>query len=289
MAHAYLIMAHENTLVLRTLLKLIDDERNDIYVHIDRKSAFLQEELLGCVQKSKLYFSSQRIDVRWANISQVSAEYVLFEDAYNKAGYDYYHLLSGADLPLKPQDEIHQFFDLNRGKEFIGFAPKAIPDRVRYFQLFSRQFRESSKFLGYSRQVFIFLQKILGYNRFSDMKSWKIMNGTNWVSVTNEFVKYLLENKGLILSKMKYGKSPDEYYKQTLAYNSIFRERIYNIENEFESCSRMIDWNRGKPYEWKNEDYDEIQRSDKLFVRKINKEDIELVRCIEESISKYNV
>ena len=34
--HAYLIMAHEDTLVLRRLIQLLDNENNCIYIHIDR-------------------------------------------------------------------------------------------------------------------------------------------------------------------------------------------------------------------------------------------------------------
>jgi len=36
--HAYLILVHQFTLILETLIRLIDDERNDIYVHIDKKA-----------------------------------------------------------------------------------------------------------------------------------------------------------------------------------------------------------------------------------------------------------
>ena len=36
--HAYLIMAHNEFYILEKLLKLIDDERNDIYLHIDKKA-----------------------------------------------------------------------------------------------------------------------------------------------------------------------------------------------------------------------------------------------------------
>ena len=35
--HAYLIMAHNNLYVLEKLLLLLDDYRNDIYIHIDAK------------------------------------------------------------------------------------------------------------------------------------------------------------------------------------------------------------------------------------------------------------
>ena len=34
--HAYLIMAHNNFYILEKLLHLLDDPRNDIYVHIDK-------------------------------------------------------------------------------------------------------------------------------------------------------------------------------------------------------------------------------------------------------------
>ena len=37
MKHAYLIIAHNNFYILEKLIKLIDDKRNDIYIHIDKK------------------------------------------------------------------------------------------------------------------------------------------------------------------------------------------------------------------------------------------------------------
>ena len=38
--HAYLIMCHQNYQQLCRLLKLLDDERNDIYHHIDISKVF---------------------------------------------------------------------------------------------------------------------------------------------------------------------------------------------------------------------------------------------------------
>ena len=35
--HAYLIMSHNDFYILEKLLRLLDDRRNDIYVHIDKK------------------------------------------------------------------------------------------------------------------------------------------------------------------------------------------------------------------------------------------------------------
>ena len=36
--HAYLIMAHNNPYILKKLLKIIDDKRNDMYIQKDKKS-----------------------------------------------------------------------------------------------------------------------------------------------------------------------------------------------------------------------------------------------------------
>ncbi|RRK09135.1 glycosyl transferase, partial [Lactiplantibacillus garii] len=36
--HAYLITAHHQFTLLCRLIKMIDDERNDIYIHIDKKA-----------------------------------------------------------------------------------------------------------------------------------------------------------------------------------------------------------------------------------------------------------
>lgn len=49
MKHAYLIIAHNEPEVLRRLVKSVDDKRNDIYIHIDKKANFDGSNLI--VQK----------------------------------------------------------------------------------------------------------------------------------------------------------------------------------------------------------------------------------------------
>ena len=38
MKHAYLIIAHGELPVLETLLSMLDDERNDVYLHVDKRA-----------------------------------------------------------------------------------------------------------------------------------------------------------------------------------------------------------------------------------------------------------
>lgn len=49
MKHAFLIIAHNEYPVLEVLLSMLDDERNDIYLHIDKRAT----ELFQQIKKSK--------------------------------------------------------------------------------------------------------------------------------------------------------------------------------------------------------------------------------------------
>lgn len=67
--HAYLIMAHGDWYTLKTLLKMIDNARNDIFLHIDKKSNPEFQELKSAVQKSNLYFT-ERVSVMWGGTAK---------------------------------------------------------------------------------------------------------------------------------------------------------------------------------------------------------------------------
>ena len=63
--HAYLIIAHGQFEILRNMISSIDDDRNDIFVHIDRKVVDIPELK---VKRSALYLLTERLDVRWGII-----------------------------------------------------------------------------------------------------------------------------------------------------------------------------------------------------------------------------
>ena len=120
--HAYLIIAHEQFDLLESLLKCIDDARNDIYIHIDSRSELDIGRIEKVLRNSRVEFVP-RIHIRWGGFDMVRCEYMLLEAAFeNGHEYEYVHLISGADLPLKNQDEIHRYFDAHKGEEFVHFG-----------------------------------------------------------------------------------------------------------------------------------------------------------------------
>lgn len=288
--HAYLIIAHSNHSLLQKLILLIDDRRNDIFLHIDIKDKYFPfNKIKSCVKKSRIYFTN-RINVRWGHISQIKAELILFEFASKKNNYEYYHLLSGVDLPLKTQDYIHNFFRSNKGFEFIGFRTEWNIDRVTQMNILTKYLRCKNKIIyfiaRYIRLIFVIIQKKINY-QYKKMSVYNFKFGHNWCSVTHNFVIDLVNTRETLLDIYKYSNAPDEIYKQTFAYNSKYREKIYNIYDDLESCQRLIDWNRGKPYTFREIDYNELVITNKIFARKFDEKiDYKIIDLIFKKIAK---
>ncbi|MFD2598318.1 beta-1,6-N-acetylglucosaminyltransferase [Sphingobacterium corticis] len=287
MKHAYLILAHNQFEVLEFLVTALDDTRNDIYIHFDAKVKTLPKVH---VNKAGLYILEDRTDVRWGDISVVEAELKLFEKAQQIQNYSYYHLLSGVDIPLKSQDYIHQFFAKHRGKEFIGYSKGDSSDhierKVRRYHAFPRDFRPSNSAGNLIKKSIRFaalrLQFLLGIKRNQNINFKK---GTQWISLTNSFVSYLLSQKIDILKIYKNTFCADEIVVQTVCWNSKFREAIFNTDDEALGSQRMIRWINNQIYDWELEDLNILQSSNLLFARKFNNRDTQLLEQLTNHIS----
>lgn len=279
--HAYLIIAHNEFNILKILLSMLDDERNDIYLHFDKKVVNINWDEFQ-TQKSQLIILDKRVDVRWGDLSQIKVELLLFETAYNSGEYLYFHLLSGVDLPIKTQDYIHHFFDVNNGREFVGYSPLTMTSRVLKYHLFTRYLKQSNIITRIIRHFCFSIQDCLYYQRKEDITFYR---GCNWVSITPNLVSVILKRKEFILKRFKYTYCCDEFFIHSILQDSVLKDNIYNSEDEFIGCMRLIDWDRGSPYVWKNEDFQELKNSVKLFARKFCTEDMEIVRKVQKEYS----
>lgn len=276
--HAYLIMAHGEFTLLQCLARALDDPRNDLFIHIDAKVSSLPEVR---TEKAGAYILTDRIDVRWGDISQIETELLLFKAAVAKGPYTYYHLLSGVDLPLKSQDYIHRFFEMHAGKEFIGFAETVLtPEIVRKVQrwhLFPRHFRDGGFFIRLLRASFLRLQEVAGIRRNQDIDFCK---GANWVSVTDAFAQYFLSREAWVRKVFSHTFCADEMVLQTLCWNSSFRQRLYDTDDEWRGNLRLIGWKNGRLQDWQAADFDLLAASDALFARKFNASDMGFVERV---------
>ena len=103
------------------------------------------------------------------------------------------------------------------------------------------------------------------------------MKGGAWFSITDDFARYCVSKTDWVTEAFDETYCGDEMFTQTLLYNSLFRDRLYQPK-EGETCSmRLTDWTRGKPYTFRSGDYEELLSSKLLFARKF---DIDLDREI---------
>lgn len=242
MKHAYLIMAHHRLDLLNELIIALDDEDNDLFIHIDKKC---KEHYEFVTKKSKIYFI-ERMDVKWAGYTQVQCEYNLLKKAMKTNTYDYYHLITGATYPLKDNKTIKNFFANHQGKEFIGFDPDGYSSycRVKNHFPFSEIGKPTSvykKALVLYRNFCVKLQDIFKIDYF---KKFNLVykKGLAYFSITHEFALYLLNNEKIVQKMLKKSISGDEVFVQTLAYNSIFRNKIFDLHDEYRGCMVCAAW-----------------------------------------------
>lgn len=279
MKHAYLIIAHNEFSILQRLVQQIDDERNDIYIHIDKKvNNFNETYIKESVNKSKIKFIKDSYYVKWGGYSQIEAEMILFNEAYYGGNYRYFHLLSGVDMILKDQNYIHDFFKRNDGYEFISCATREHVKQMNIVNRFNSYI--NIQYAGIIKRIYMKLYNKLGIKRYNN--KFEISYGSNWCSITYNFVKYILDNKNWIRRTFEYSHACDEVYKQCLIINSEFKERLYLARNKQDNIMesdnmisfnlRYIDWNQGRPNPkiFTMSDYDKIISSTCIFARKFS-------------------
>ena len=277
--HAYLIMAHNDFETLKCLLQAIDDERNDIYLHIDKKTRQVDfDDIRASVKKSYLIIVP-RMKVYWGHWSQCRCELNLLKSATQRGHYHYYHLLSGIDFPLKSQNEIHEYFN-DKNLEYLdyhfsGEAGDNFDYKIRYYYPLMRWLgrwdthgsvlKSKIRFhLDRFNKKLLAWQEVKAVDRRKKYPEIKFVKGQNWFSITDDFARCVLAKQRKIMAMCRFVCAPDEFFLATVAYNSQYKARIAN------DTKRLIDWNRGAPYEFVYEDLPELQKSDKFFARKIS-------------------
>ena len=273
--HAYLITAHHQFEILEKLLLLLDDPRNDIYIHIDGKVKNFDFDHFTHILKYSPVVFVPRISVFWGGYSQIAATLTLLE-ASTRNGYAYYHFISGVDLPLKTQEYIHGFFDQYQGIEFVGFEAPVMPQRFNSrFQIYhfyqDRIGRKKSP-LYYWEEILVFFQK---RSRLRRIKSEDIVfqKGCNWFSITDDLAKYILSKVNFIEKTFAHSRCCDEIFIHTLVMNSDFKDRIYQMGYDEDSssaaCMRYVNF-KYKDNVFRTADYDDLISSELFFARKFD-------------------
>lgn len=276
--HAYMIITHGSFPILEKQLRFLDSENADFYIHVDAKAGdFDPEPFRKIPQRSRVTFVPRR-NVYWGHFSLVEVELDLMRAAARE-GYDYYHLLSGVDVPVKSREYIEHFFDNADGRNYLNFMAPVISRRnrarVRYYYPFLEWNIRQPFVRAVIRELGVLAQRLVFIDRTRKLDpGFKFQKGTQWFSVTDDLVRYVLSREDEIRRLFRSTYCPDEVFMHTMMINSPFRDTLPPdaFEDNHLSCCRYIDWKRGKPYTFTDSDYEELIRTADgyLFARKFD-------------------
>ena len=278
--HAFLIAAHDTPYVLERLMRLLDDERNDLYLHIDAKARGLDAGAFARLCRRSRVIVMPRRKVYWGEYSQVESALRMMRSALERGDYAYLHHLSGSDLPLKSNDEIHRFFGENAGREFVSFYEYSSSkhERVKYWYPYYRFLRSPNRLVRavdrVGRNGAIAAQRLVRSDRTRRF-GVDVKTGSDWYSISAGLASHLIDSEPAIRRWFKVSFSPSELYVQTAVWNSDFRTRVYDYDDPCRGNARLIDFERGEgssPLTWRQEHLPELLESEAIFARKFDPE-----------------
>lgn len=268
MKSAFLIVAHGNFEMLKFLIRALDYKDNDIYIHFDKKCGSVDyNQFESQATVSHVECIKNRIDVAWGGVSQIRCTFALLSQAM-WGGYDYYHLISGVDFPLMSNEDISSFLEANKGCEFVGFTKNVgdLLEKLGYYHCYDEILRQIP-FGNRIDKIMLYLQKLMHIRQYRNID--KFHKGCNWWSITHALATALINEQAEILHRYRYVLCCDELFVQTFVKEHLeFSIKVYCYDEEYKSCMRLIDWDRGNPYTFTSDDYEELSSSTRIFARK---------------------
>lgn len=280
MKKLFAFVCHEITSPLEFTVKyLSQDENSIILIHVDKKANISD---FFHLKRDNVIFVEERINVTWGGVSQIDATLSLLRNslAYD---YDYFFLLSGSCIMIKPLEDLDKFLQDNKGKEFIHYQDDRDVyidpvERVKYvypncFYSNRRSFIDKikCKFFYFIKDVF-FLNPL-----YKKVTSPTLYKGTNWFCLTKNSVNYILDyiKDNISVYKM-FDKSfcADEVFFHSILATKPDLNKYINKELQCDAL-RYVDWSKGPDYPRTLDitDFKAMRDSGAFFARKIRKDE----------------
>lgn len=269
MKTVYLILTHTNFDQLSAIVDTLNYKDTTFFIHVDAKSNInsIPKDLM---KMKNVFWVKDRERVCWGGFSQVAATLKLLQMAYEHHRKDekaYFHLISGADFPIKSNSYMSDYLNNNYGVQYIeynklpykGWAHNGGLDRLKYYWFMDDMNQDD----GY--KMYLVQKELKMTNR--NYAEGLYYGGSQWWSITIDCVKY-------ILKKVKDGRLIHQY-RQTYCPDEIFFHTLIKTTNKFKIVNnnlRYIDWISGPEYPKLLDisDREKIKASAGFYARKID-------------------
>lgn len=270
---AFLCLAHNNLEYIDKLADYYCSDGDDLFVHLDARVR--DEAPLGDNNKLKLLPRSERLPTRWGTYEIVEASLTLLNKAITSSEFDYFILISGADVPLLPKAQLKA--KLASNQSYFGQwqriaspslskstnakeinSPLENNNKALFSEFFHRHYYQS--WLTNPGEAYLTQQRwriyaMLLANKFiarlpleatSYFTYSHYVKGSQWWGMTKELAHYVHEQLSdpKVNRQFKKMHAPDEKAIQTVAANSPYVERIiFDYEqSSLKQGLHYIDW-----------------------------------------------
>lgn len=279
---AFLISTHTDVSQLKRLVEALPDNSVS-FIHVDGKVdiAPFKEAFIG---DERVVFIEHRVNVKWGSINEVEYQMELVRTALN-SGEQFERLItiSGMDYPVWSKEQIVQFFEQDREREYLTAIDVSFPWRMSfiYQQYFFWIHKHGSGWEYYVTRAFGRALKMLGIKkplrRKIGGKAYKLYKGAAWWAITLKLAKVILhewDTNEELKDWLKWCMCPAELFAQTVALNDeVWREKCI-LDNEKYSLPMhtpltYVTWVNEEIKTLDESDYDKIIQSNKMFCRKV--------------------
>jgi hypothetical protein len=231
---AYLILAHDDPIHLRRLIKRLDGDGTVFHVHVDAKSDI---EVFRSVTAdiASVSFCENRAKVTWGAFSVVEATLLLLEAALAQPdqALSRFVLLSGSDYPIASNAEIEAFFCRSPKKQFVRGFNILEARRKEIWRIRGRHFRELAPRYSWLRAPLFAVERGLRLFPRRLPTDLTFICGSQWWAITPDCAQYCVEfartePKTVGLFKLMF--APDEIFFHTLIHNSPYANAADPIE-----------------------------------------------------------
>ena len=232
------------------------------YVHVDKKTDI--RPYLYLASLPNVYLIRNRVKVVWGGYATVVATLESVREILQSGrSYDYIHLMSGQDYPIRPAAEIYDFFCLNAGREFVQYehfddwAGESYP-RIREYHLTNYRFPGRYYIQRLMNSILPVRvppgkMEFYGSSMFWALSAGCLQSVLKRIDGNARFRRFL---------QLTWG--ADEFFFQTMVMNSAYRDRVINDNLLF------LDREKGAPHPnlMTLSHLAAIKKSEKLFARK---------------------
>ncbi|SDJ56572.1 Core-2/I-Branching enzyme [Pedobacter sp. ok626] len=265
---AHLIMAYKNPDQIERMIRAMDHPDFYFFVHLDLKINYKSFEHLSKIDR--VIFIENRVLCNWGGFSFVKAIFSSLSEILNRhKDFDFFNLMSGQDYPIKPINDIHNFYLQNPGKCFISYDV----DPQRNWWGHAEKRAQLYHFTDFSFKGRYFLQKML--NKYFPVRKFPLKmklygsSNSSWWTISAECAAYVtdfMKCNPKLNDFMKFTWGSDEFLLATIIMNSSFSDKTVN--NNF----RFITWVDGmaNPRILTAVDFESIKSSPDFFARKFD-------------------